>query len=185
MEFYQVTQNRAAQTVVVIKHYDPGITVGGIDIAGLAAQIDALEQLAQQRDFAMDAYDTANNAEHQGFLTLQHLVTALPKAAEAELDDHTDAESALLDLLSAVYAIKPRTTELALARGKKLVSALSQINAYLTALNPPRPEVSSAGKGLADLSAALDAQPGLEQVLEDRAADTPPPAPIYALPPRP
>jgi hypothetical protein len=114
MEFYQVTQNRAAQTLAVIKQHDPGLTVGGIDIAGLSAQADALEQLAQQRDHALAAYDAANNAEHQGFLDLQRLVTALPKAAEAELGDHTEAESALLDLLSAVYAIKRGQTVLSL-----------------------------------------------------------------------
>ena len=93
-----------------------------------------------------------------------------PKA-EAELDDAIDAESALLDLLAPAYAIKPRSTEFALARGKKLVSALTRINAYLANLYPPRPLVTSGGKGLEQLAAALDAQPALEQALEDRAAD--------------
>jgi hypothetical protein len=171
MEFYQVTQTRAAQTVAVIKQFDPGLTVGGSDIAGLTAQANALEALAQLRDHALADYDAASNAEYQGFLTIQTLDFALPKAAESELDDTIDAESALLDLLSPAYAIKPRSTEFALARGKKLVSALTRINAYLGALNPPRPLVSSGGKGLEQLAAALDAQPALQQALEDRAAD--------------
>ncbi len=171
MEFYQANEIRANQTVAVIKQFDPALAVGGIDIAGLTAQANALEGLAQQRDHALADYDAANNAEHQGFLVIQSLDLALPKAAEAELDDNIDAESALLDLLSSVYAIKPRNTEFALARGKKLVSALTRINAYLISLNPPRPAITSGGKGLEQLAAALDAQPSLEQALEDRAAD--------------
>lgn len=171
MEFYQVTQNRAGQTAAVIKKYLPTLAVGGKDSAGLAAQADALEALAQARDNALADYDAANNAERQGFLTIQALDTALPQAVEAELDDNLDAESALLDLLQPAYAIKPRTTELALERGKKLVSALTKINAYLAGLKPPRAPVSSGGKGLAHLTAVLAAQPALEQALEDRAAD--------------
>ena len=65
-----------------------------------------------------------------------------------------NAESALLDLLSPVYAIKPRSTEFALARGKKLVSALTRINAYVSSLYPPRPLITSGGKGLEQLTAA-------------------------------
>ena len=106
MEFYQVAEIRATQTVAVIKQFDPGLTVGGIDIAGLTALTNELEALAQQRDHALAEYDAANNAEHQGFLTIQTLDLALPKAAEAELDDNIEAESALLDLLSPVYWVR-------------------------------------------------------------------------------
>ena len=171
MEFYQVTQIRATQTIAVIKQFDPGLVLGGIDINSLTEQVNALEALAQQRDHVLADYDAATNAEYQGFLTIQALDLALPKAAESELDDNLGAESALLDLLSPVYGIKPRTTEFALARGKKLVSALTRINLYLSHLDPPRPAITSGGKGLDQLNAALDAQPALEQALEDRAAD--------------
>ena len=171
MEFYQVTQIRASQTVAVIKQFDPGLVIGGVNIDNLIGQANALEGLAQQRDHVLADHDAAHNAEHQGFLTIQALVLALPKAAEAELDDNLETESALLDLLSPVYAIKPRTTEFALARGKKLVSALTRINAYLTSLDPPRPSITSGGKGVEQLMAAMDVQPGLEQALEEWAAD--------------
>jgi hypothetical protein len=170
MEFYQTIQSRSGQTVAVVKTFAAGLSASGVDAAGLAAQGAALEALAQQRDHALADYDGANNAERLGLLVLQTLVLALPKAAEAELDDHNDAESALLDLLVAVYAIKPRNTETVLARGRKLASALTRINAYLATLNPPRAEVRSGGKGLADLTAALDAQAALEQALQDRTA---------------
>jgi len=171
MEYYQVMQNRAGQTAAVINKFVPTLSVGGVNAAGLLAQSAALDGLAQTRDDALADSDAATNAENQGFLAIQALTLSLPQAAEADLDDNIPAESALLDLLSPVYAIKPRTTELALERGQKLVSALTKINAYLTALVPPRNPITSGGKGLTDLNTLLAAQPALEQALEDRAAD--------------
>lgn len=170
MEYYQSINSRTSQTVSVIKTFAPDLVVSGLGAAELAAQSAALEALAQQRDHALADYDGANNAERLGLLALQTMVIALPKAAESELDDHLDAESALLDLLAAVYAIAPRGTENVQARGRKLASALTRIDAYLTARTPPRPPVSSAGQGLATLITALDAQTELEQALNDRAA---------------
>lgn len=171
MEYYQVIQNRAGQTAAVIKKHIPTLTVGGITVATLISQSTALDGFAQARDNAVADSDAANNAENQGFLALQDIVIALPQAAEADLDDNNQTESALIDMLAPVYAIQPRTTELALDRGQKLVSALTKINAYLTGLTPPRAAITSGGKGIVQLAALLAAQPALEQAVEDRAAD--------------
>jgi hypothetical protein len=171
MEYYQAIQNRAAQTVAVIKQNVPALTVGILNAAALETQSQALDGLAQTRDDALADYDGASNAEQLGFLTLRGLTLALPQAAEGELDDNVDAEAELLDLLAPAYAIVPRTTELALARGKKLKSALAKINAYLAAQTPPRAPITSGGRGVAELSTAMEAQPALEQTVEDKAAD--------------
>ena len=171
MEYYQAYQNRAAQTAAVINQAIPALAIGGVTAAQLLTQSQGLDGLAQTRDNALADYDVANNAENQGFLAVSALSLSLPKAAEGDLDDAKDAESDLLDLLDPAYAIKPRTTEAALERGKKVVSALTKINAYLSAKTPPLPPVTSGGKGAAQLSAAMAAQPGLEQTVQDRAAD--------------
>lgn len=171
MEYYQAIQNRAGETVAVINEAIPTLTVGSVTAASLLAQANALDGLAQDRDNDLASFDAANNVENLGFLAIQSLDLSLPLSAEGDLDDEVPAESALQDLLSPVYGITPRTTELAVARGKKLVSALTKINAYLTALVPARLPITSGGKGLADLTAALAAQPALEQSVEDRAAD--------------
>ncbi len=171
METYQAFQNRSAQTVAVINQYLPALQLGSTGAAELSAQSQALNALAQLRDDALAAYDTANNAENQGYLAVQRLTLSLPQVAEGELDDGVDAEHDLLHLLSPAYAITPRTTEMALERGKKVVSALTKINAYLTSRIPPRGPVTSGGKGAADLTASMNAQPALEQTLEDRAAE--------------
>jgi hypothetical protein len=171
MEYYQAFQNRAAQTAAVINQAIPALAIGGVTVAELLTKSHALDGLAQARDNALADYDVANNAENQGFLTISALSLALPKAAEGDLDDGMDTESALLDLFDPAYAIKPRTTESALERGKKVVSALTKINAYLAGRTPPLPPVTSGGKGAAQLTAAMAAQPGLQQAVQDRAAD--------------
>jgi hypothetical protein len=171
MEFHQAIQNRAGQTVAVTNKYVPTLTVSGVTSAGLLAQSQALDPLAQKRDNAQAAAGAAANAEHLGYAAIRALDFSLPPAAEGELSDTIPAESALLDLLTPVYGVDPRTTELALKRGQKLVAALTSINTYLAGRTPPRGPVTSGGKGVADLSALIDAQPALEQAVEDRAAD--------------
>lgn len=170
MEFHQGIQNRTTQTVVVINTFAVGLSVAGVDAAVLAAQGLALDQLAQQRDHALADYDRTNNAERRGLLALQHLVLTLPKVAESELDDHVHEESALIDLLGPVYAIKPRTTEAALSRGRKLASALERIDAYLAGLQPPRAGIVNDAQGLAELNAAMEAQTALAQTLANGSA---------------
>lgn len=172
MEYYQAIQNRAAQTVAVINQYLPNFKIGSVTAADLISQSDALNALAQTRDDRLAGFDAANNAENQGFLLIRGLGLSLPQAAEGDLDDGIPAESALLDLFAPAYAVVPRTTESALERGKKVMSALTKTNAYLAGLAPARGPITSGGKGAAQLSAAMAAQPALEQALEDRAADT-------------
>lgn len=171
MEYHQVIQNRAGQTVAVIDQYIPGLKVGNETSATLLTKSQALDGLAQTRDDALTDFDGAANAENTGFLIIRGLALSLPKSAEGELNEDVAAESALLDLLSPVYSIQPRTTELAIQRGQKLKSALTKINTYLAAQTPARGPITSGGKGVTDLTTALDAQPPLEQALENRDAD--------------
>ena len=142
-----------------------------MDAAGLLALADALNGKAQTRDDALADLDAAVNAENQGFLTIQRLTLALPQAAEGELDDTVPAESALIDLLAPAFAIVPRTTEFALERGHKVVSAVTKINTFLVPAVPPRAAITSGGKGVGDLVAVMNAQPAKEQTVEDRAVD--------------
>lgn len=171
MEYYQAIQNRTGQTVAVINQYVPTLKVGAVDAAGLLASADALNPLAQTRDNALTDSDAAVNAENQGFLGIQRLSLSLPQSAEGELDDTVITEAALIDLLDPAYAIVPRTTELALGRGKKVVSAVTKINAFLAPAVPARGPITAGGKGVADLTTAMNAQPALEQTVEDRAVD--------------
>jgi len=171
MEYYQTVIKRSNQTIAVINKYLPTLKVAGVDVAGLQAQSVALPGLAQARDDALADADNAVNAENLGYEQIHDLVIILPQDAGGELSDQLPAESALLDLLTPAYAINPRTTALAIQRGMIVKSALLKINAYLAAQIPVRGPVTSGGKGLADLSALLDAQPALKQAVEDTNAD--------------
>ncbi len=171
MEFYQAIQTRTAQTVAVINQYLPTLKIGTATAADMVTQSDALDGLAQTRDNALADFDAANNAENQGYLLIRALDLTLPAAAQGDLSDSIDAESALLDLLSPAYAVTPRTTDSAMERGKKVVAALTKTNTYLAAQVPPRNAITSGGKGVSDLTTAMTAQPTLEQTLEDRVAD--------------
>src|SRR4051812_25774963 len=99
MEYYQLIQNRAAQTVAVINQNLPALVVGGGADAGLLAASSRLGGLAQPRDDALPAFDAANNAETLGFIAIQPLSLSLPQAADGDLDEEIPAESGLLDLL--------------------------------------------------------------------------------------
>ena len=170
MEFYQSCQNRAIQTIAVINLHAPGMVVGGVNTSALASLCTNLDGLAQARDNKVADEDTARNAENLAYLALRSLTLALPRAAEGELDEEKLEEEKLAGHLDEVFSLTPRTTELAIARGRKLVAALTRINAYLTTRVPARPAITSGGKGLADLQSALDAMPALEQVVEDKGA---------------
>jgi hypothetical protein len=169
MEYYQSCQNRSLQTIAVINTHVPSLTVGGVNSSALQSLCSNLDGLAQTRDNKVADADTAANAESLAHQTLRRLTLALPAAAEADLNEENEIEAKLIGLLDPVYAITPRTTELALQRARKLVPVLTKINAHraLTALPP----VTSGGKGLTELNAAITAMPALEQNVETEAAE--------------
>ena len=171
MEYYQIVQSRAYQTVAVLNNFTAGIKVGGITADGLQSQAEALTPLAQTRDDAINTEGASANAEHLGQTQLHTLVVQLPKVAEGELNDAVPEETALIDSLAPVYAIQPSTTALVLERGMRLKSALGPINTYLAAQVPVRGPITSGGKGLADLAALITAQPDLIQDKDDKQAD--------------
>ncbi|MEO7932942.1 MAG: hypothetical protein ABIT76_07280 [Chthoniobacterales bacterium] len=170
MEYHQAIQNRTQQTVAVINAHVPTMQVGLVTAADLTTQSNALNGLALTRDSRLADYDGAVNAEAAGFNLLRKLSLALPQSATGELDEEVPAEAKLLNLLDAVYSINPNTTEAATQRAQKTKAALLEIDPYLTGLVPPRNAITSGGRGLPELTAALDAQPDLEQNVETEGA---------------
>jgi hypothetical protein len=171
MEFHQSVQKRAGETAAVINEHIATLKAGTETATTLLARSDALRELAQARDDALVNYDGAANAANVGYLTIRMMVLSLPKSAEGELNEDVQAEEDLLDLLSPVYAIQPRTTELAIQRGQKLKSVLTKINGYLAGQLPLRDPITSGGKGVEDLVTALTVQPPLEQTVENANAE--------------
>lgn len=171
MDYFQAIQNRAAQTAAVVNQYAPELSVGNVTASQLLTLSQELNTLAQQRNDALLAYDAANTEMQHSFTTLRQLVLALPKVIQGELSDAVDAESAMLDMLTPVFAVDPRNSELALKRAMKLISALGAIDAYLAAQTPSRPAIRAGGRGYAELTAMINAFPAVMQRCEDRGAD--------------
>ena len=171
MEQYQATLNRAMQTIAVIEEHIPGLTVGGVSTAAFASLANNLENTAALRDIAIANADAAANGENLNSLLIRTLVLALPQAAKSDLDEEKPVEAGLIDLLSEAFGITPRTTEMRLKRGKKVVAALMKINAFLAAQVPVRAAISAGGKNISHLNAAMGSQTGLEQVVENTKAD--------------
>jgi hypothetical protein len=171
MEFYQSCQNRANQTIAVVLKHVPGLKVGDVDTAAYTNLCNELDALSLERDMRVSDEDSARNAENLAYQTLRTLTLALPRVADGELDDRVAEERKLLGHLKEVYSVTPRTTELALARGRKLHAALGKMNAWLAGLVPARPQISAGGKDITHLAAAMNAMPGLEQALENAAAE--------------
>lgn len=168
MEYFQHIQNRTGETVAVIDLHASGMQVGALKSTDLLTRANALTDLAQTRDDSLADYDEAVNAEHLGYFGIRTLTYSLPRLAEGDLDDDDETEAGLLDLLDPAYAVVPRTTEAAIKRGQKIVSAITRIDTHMVAkaMTP----IKSAGKGVGDLAAALAAQPALEQTVEDKLA---------------
>ena len=171
MEQYQATLNRAMQTIAVIEEHIPGLTVGGVSTGAFASLANNLENTAALRDIAIATADAAANGENLNSLLIRTLVLALPQAAKSDLDEEKPVEAGLIDLLSEAFGITPRTTEMRLKRGKKVVAALMKINAFLAAQVPVRAAISAGGKNISHLNAAMGSQTGLEQVVENTKAD--------------
>ncbi len=139
------------------------LKVRGSTVSDLHSKALALNDLAQELDDVMTDAHQAGSAVKFSFQSIRALDLSLPHIAEHELDETIAEESALLGLLPAIYAIQPRTPAKAMDRAKLLISALNGINSHLASLTPPRPEISAAGKTVADLVELVAAHPGIEQ----------------------
>ena len=165
MEFYQLVQNRTNETIPVITTYDPTLTIEKKGVAELAADAKALDGLADVRDQEIFDFDQAVRAEFAGYLGIRLLGVKVPALIEAFLGDGDP----LLESLSDVYAVTPRTTESALERGRALRPVWVKANAQRGALVPPEPPITRNGAGIAQLDALMGAQPALEQTIKTAA----------------
>jgi hypothetical protein len=170
MRAFQKVQNRSRQTAAAIQNHVPMLAIANIPASGLLSLADGLNAWVRECEKAASETRQARYAAKTGFLAMRDLDLRLPHLAEHQLRDDVPAEAALLELLPSIYVIKPRTTNLATARAQLLVAALAKIDAYLGSLTPPRPAISVRGRGAADLSALLAAQPKLEKDLADAEA---------------
>ena len=171
MKAVQKVQSRSQQTAAVVHNHVPTLTIANLSASDLLASADGLDALVQNCIETSSNTRQAKDAMKTVFLGVRDLDLRLPHVAEKQLRGEIPAEAMLLELLPAMYAIKPRTPNNATARARKLVAALAKIDAYLATLTPQRPAISVFGKGRAELVALIASLPKLEQDLADVEGD--------------
>lgn len=152
-EYWQTVEERAQATIAVWQQHFASLTLGATDSAAFVLLTNALTTHAQERDNAVQTLDQARQARDFAAQSLRNAGLRVPKIIEGRLDP----ESGLIDDLDKVYAIRPRSFDQVLARGRKLLPVWTAANVWLAAQVPPQPPIESGVLDVDDFNDALDA----------------------------
>jgi hypothetical protein len=138
MEYWEITKERAQQTMPVWTQYVPTLTVSGQDVADLGTLVAGFEPLAQQRTAAQDDYDAAFRSGQDALLRMKVLGTRVP----ALIEGHLDENEAIIRDVDDLYATNPRAESSILRRLRELLPVWERANTALAALTPPQPAIT-------------------------------------------
>jgi len=144
MEYWEITKQRAQETLPVWTQYLPTFKVGGQDTTGLSAYIDGFEPLVQLRTLAQDNFDACFRAGQDALLRMKALGTRVPALIEAHLDENTGIMKDVDDL----YATPPRAESGILKRLRMLLPVWVRANTALAALTPADPPITRTVGGV-------------------------------------
>lgn len=153
MQYWEVTKNRAQETLPVWLQHLPAVTVGGKTPADLEGFIDFFEPKAQAQTAAQDAYDGAYRMGGDQLARMRKLGTSVPQIIEAQLAENTLIMKDVEDL----YRTSPRTEATVLKRLRELLPVWVRSNAALAALNPPQAPITRAVGGTVYTAATAQA----------------------------
>lgn len=145
MEYWEITKQRAQQTLPVWTQYTPALKVSGQGTTELATLIAAYEPLVQQRTTAQDDFDAAYRAGQDALLRMKVLGIKVPALIEGHLDENEGIMRDVDDL----YATNPRTESTILKRLRELLPVWERANAALAALTPAQPPITRVVGGVA------------------------------------
>lgn len=167
MEYWEITKQRAQETLPVWTQYLPELKIGTLGTADLEGLIDGFEPLVQERTAAQDVFDAAYRAGQDALLRMKVLGTKIPAIIEGHLDENT----ALMKDLDDVYATSPRTEGTILKRLRDLLPVWARANAAMAALNPSQPPITRTVGGVTYTvvlaKALLDGYTDLIKTLKD------------------
>ena len=171
MEFWEVTKNRAQETLPVWASYAPDLTVGGKTPADLEALIDGFEPLVQARTLAQDGVDAAYYAIQDALQRMRVLGTRVPQIIEGQLDEN----ALLMKDVDDLFRTSPRTEGTILKRLRDLLPVWERANTALAAMTPPQPPVTRTVGGVAYTVASattlLDGYTALVKAHKDKEED--------------
>lgn len=168
MEFWEVTKQRAQETLPVWTQYVPSLKIGTQGSTELAALIDGFEPLVQARTTAQDTYDAAYRTGQDALLRMKMLGTKVPQIIEGQLDD----QSAIRKDLDDLYRNTPRAEGSILKRLRDLLPVWERANTALAALTPAQPAITRTVGGTVYTAAAartlLDGYTNLVKTMKDK-----------------
>lgn len=168
MEYWEITKNRAQETLPVWTQYLPAFKVGGLGTTELTAFIDGFEPLVQARTTAQDDFDMAFRAAQDALLRMKALGTKIPALIEAHLDDN----AGIMKDVDDVYAVPPRTEASILKRLRMLLPVWTRADAALAAMTPAQPPITRTVGGVAYTAASaktlLDGYTDVIKTVEDK-----------------
>lgn len=168
MEYWEITKQRAQETLPVWTQYLPTFKVGGQSPTELTTLIEGYEPLVQTRTTAQDDFDAAFRAAQDALLRMKVLGTKVPAIIEAQLDEN----EGLMKDVGDLYAVQPRTEASILKRLRMLLPVWTRANAALAAMTPAEAPVTRTVGGVAYTAASaktlLDSYTNLINAVQDK-----------------
>lgn len=144
MEYWEVTKQRAQETLPVWNQYLPTFTLGGKTPADLTDLIDAYEPLMQARTDAQDTYDAGYRLGQDSLLRMKSLGTKIPAIIEAQLSENEGIMKDVDDL----YRNPARAEGSILKRLRDLLPIWARANAAMAASVPPQAPITRLVGGI-------------------------------------
>lgn len=151
-EYWQDIERRAQATAAVWQAHFAGLALGTTDAAAFVAMTEDLPGLAQARDDAAQVLDGARQARDLASRAIRGVCLRVPKIIEGRLDPGSGAA----DDLDKVYAIRPRTFDTAVARGRALLPVWRAADAWLAAQAPTQTAIVCGTLDADGFGAALE-----------------------------
>ncbi len=144
MEYWEITKQRAQQTLPVWTQHTPTLTVNGQGTTILTTLIAGFEPLVQLRTAAQDEFDSAFRAGQDALLRMKVLGTRVPAIIEGHLDENANIIKDVDDL----YSTNPRSESTILKRLRQLLPVWERANAAMAAMTPAQPPISRSVGGV-------------------------------------
>ncbi len=132
MEYWEITKDRAQQSLPVWVQFTPGMKINNLGHTDLDGFIAGFEPLVQARTTAQDDFDDAERAVQRSLLVMKILGTKVPAILEGMLSD----QSALMKDVDDLYATTPKSEGTVLKRARDLHPVWVRANTVLTGTTP-------------------------------------------------
>lgn len=130
MEYWEVTLNRAQQTLPVWVQHFTELTIGEATSDSLSDLMDGFEPLVQARVAAQDVFDAAFRARQAALATMRVLGTRVPEIIDGQLREN----EGLMKDLKDVYKAQPRDESSILKRLRLLLPVWVRANTALAGM---------------------------------------------------